>query len=365
MRGRLTAAGVSNATDARVHAARAKASLASVLPEIALAVFCLFNMAWVAIWHGMEAFPVHFIYISVSIVYGLRMWRKRTIAFVLVAVSVPTFLLIARAVVNGEESRAELSEIPLMSVLLVVIVWHVCRRQRAVEHERAFFGNASHELLTPLTIARGELELLARDGAAPTIEEVRATQRVVLEELQRSEVLAAGLLTLARLDGPFRGQRSVVSSDDLIDASVERWNRVTNPPVVIAERAGGSVACVRQDIARLLDNLISNALHHSPDGSTVTVAARARGHRLVLEIADQGRGIPGDELPYIFDRFYRARSADGTRGSGLGLAIVKAIAEAHGGSVDVESTVGSGTTFRVELAGFERETAERRVPLLA
>ncbi|MDX6561080.1 MAG: hypothetical protein QOD65_894 [Gaiellales bacterium] len=365
MLGRLTGSRASYAEGARLPFVRARASLRRTLPELALAVFCVFNMLWVAVWHGMEAFPVHFIYISVSIVYGLRMWKVRTIAWVLCAVSIPTFLLIARSVSAGQESRAELAEIPLMSALFLVIVWHVCRRQRAIEHERAFFGNASHELLTPLTIARGELELLCRDGVAPTPDELRAMRQVVLEELQRSEVLAAGLLTLARLDGPFDGQRSIVPSDDLLEASIERWTRVTNRRLEIGARAGGTLCCVRQDIARLLDNLIANALRHAPDGSAVTLTARARGYRLIFEIADQGRGIPEDDLPYIFDRFYRARAADGTRGSGLGLAIVKAIAEAHGGGVEVASAVGVGTTFRVELAGFVREPAERLVPILA
>ena len=360
MLGRLTAACALSARRARIGVARVQAQFVRVLPEVALAVFCLFNMAWVAFWHGMEAFPVHFIYISVGVVYGLRMWKMRTIVVVLLAVSVPTFLLIVRAVAAGDETRGELAEIPLMTLLSLVIVWHVCRRLGAIEHERAFFGNASHELLTPLTIARGELELLGRDGTSPTAAEVRATRGVVLEELQRSEVLASGLLTLSRLDGGFHGRRSVVSTDDLLDGAFERWNRVTNRRLVVAGRIGGTVACVRQDIARLLDNLIANALHHAPDGSTVTVAARARGHRLILEVSDEGTGIPEDDLPYIFDRFYRARSADGTRGSGLGLAIVRAIAENHGGAVDVESTLGAGTTFRVGLAGFEPGSAERR-----
>jgi signal transduction histidine kinase len=77
----------------------------------------------------------------------------------------------------------------------------------------------------------------------------------------------------------------------------------------------------------------------------------------VLEVSDEGEGIPDEALPYVFDRFYRARSADGTRGSGLGLAIVKAIAETHGGTVGVESELGVGTTFRVELPGFVDEPA--------
>jgi K+-sensing histidine kinase KdpD len=97
----------------------------------------------------------------------------------------------------------------------------------------------------------------------------------------------------------------------------------------------------------------------------VALAAYSRGRRLVLEVSDEGDGIPEKDLPYVFDRFYRARSADGTRGSGLGLAIVKGIAEAHGGVVDVKSEVGVGTTFRVELPRFERGrsgTEGRRPP---
>jgi two-component system sensor histidine kinase BaeS len=113
----------------------------------------------------------------------------------------------------------------------------------------------------------------------------------------------------------------------------------------------------------LLDNLIENALRHTPEGSQVTLAARPRGNRLVLEVSDEGDGIADEALPYIFDRFFRARSDDGTRGSGLGLAIVKAIAETHYGTVDAESELGVGTTFRVELPGFASEPAERLAPL--
>jgi signal transduction histidine kinase len=273
----------------------------------------------------------------------------------LAAVSAPTLLLIVRAIEQGKESRSELAEVPLMALLFLVMVWHVRRRQLAVEHERALFANASHELMTPLTIAWGELELLGRDGSAPTIEEFRETRQVVLEELHRGQVLAAGLLTLSRLDATFSAQQSMTSTDYLLDAAVRRWSRVTERPLTIAARAGGEVSCVRADIGLLLDNLIENALRHTPEGSKVTLAARSRGRHLVLEVSDQGDGISDDALPYIFDRFYRARSADGTRGGGLGLAIVKGIAEAHGGGVEVESELGLGTTFRVELPRYERE----------
>jgi signal transduction histidine kinase len=358
MRARAIPGVPSTAPDACGLAARAGTLLRRHLPELALALFCLLNLAWVALWQGVEAFPVHFIFISVSVVFGLRMWTLRNSALALVAVSAPTFLLMVRATEVGTESRTELVEVPLMALLFVVMVWHVHKRQLAVEHERALFANASHELMTPLTIAWGELELLGRHGVAPTVEEFQETRRVVLEELHRGQVLAAGLLTLSRLDTSSSAQRWVTSSDYLLDAAVRRWTPVTRRPLVIARRAGGTISCVRPDIGLLLDNLIENALRHTPEGSKVTLAALARGNRLVLEVTDEGDGIPDDALPYVFDRFYRARSADGTRGSGLGLAIVKAIAETHGGTVGVESELGVGTTFRVELPGFVSEPAE-------
>ena len=355
MRGRIGQAILPTAMDAGRTAARARAFVSRFVPELCIALFCLVNLAWLALWHGAEAFPVHFIFIGVSIIFGLRMWSVGSSLLALAGVSIPTFLLIVRAIEAGKETRTELAEVPLMALLFLVMVWHVRRRQLAVEHERALFANASHELMTPLTIAWGELELLGRDGAAPTVEEFRETRQVVLEELHRGQVLAAGLLTLSRLDTTFSAQQSMTSTDFLLDAAVRRWSRVTKRPLTIAARAGGELSCVRPDIGLLLDNLIENALRHTPEGSKVTLAARSRGRRLVLEVSDEGDGIPEKELPYVFDRFYRARSADGTRGSGLGLAIVKALAEAHGGVVDVESEVGVGTTFRVELPRFERE----------
>jgi len=344
---------------------RVRAFISRYLPELALMLFCAINLVWVALAQGWEALPVHFIFVSVSIVYGLRMWSPMTSVLALFAVVVPIFVLTLRAIEMGSEGQAELAEIPLMSLIFLVMVWHVRERQLVVERGRALFDNASHELLTPLTIARGEIELLGRGGATPTLEELLETRRVVLEELQRSEVLAGGLLALSRLDGAFSLQRSLVATDDLLDAAVERWSRVTNRSIIIARRAGGEVSCSRQDLERLLDNLIENALRHTHDGSLVTLAAASRGGRFVLEVSDQGAGVPADELPYIFDRFYRARSADGTRGSGLGLAIVKAIAEAHDGMVSVQSEVGVGTAFRVEIPGFQTAPSERWLPLVA
>ena len=130
------------------------------------------------------------------------------------------------------------------------------------------------------------------------MDELLQTRQVVLEELQRSEVLASGLLALSRLDGAHAPQRSTVATDDLLDSAVERWRRVTERPLVVAARAGGGLSCARQDIERLLDNLIENALRHTRSGSSVTIAARARGRRLVLEVTDRGvRAFPARSCP--------------------------------------------------------------------
>jgi signal transduction histidine kinase len=353
MRARVIASVHPSSVDLAGAAGRAARFGQRHVPELAVAVFCVLNLLWVGLWSGVEALPIHFIFISVSVVFGVRMWSVRNSVLALIAVSAPTFLLMLRSIEMGRESRTELTEVPLMALLFLVMVWHVHKRQLAVEHERALFANASHELMTPLTIAWGELELLGRHGVAPTVDEFHETRRVVLEELHRGQVLAAGLLTLSRLDTSASAQQSMTPTDFLLDGAVRRWSRVTQRPLEIAERVGGEISCVRPDIGLLLDNLIENALRHTPDGSKVTLAARSRDHRLILEVSDEGDGISEEALPYVFDRFYRARSADGTRGSGLGLAIVKAIAEAHRGTVGVDSELGVGTTFRVELPGFD------------
>ena len=105
----------------------------------------------------------------------------------------------------------------------------------------------------------------------------------------------------------------------------------------------------RRLLAQLLDNLVSNAVKFTPEGGSVTIRACGDGSTAVVEVADTGAGIPPDEVPQVFDRFFRASTAADVPGTGLGLAIVKAIVEAHGGSIGVESELGVGSTFRFVL----------------
>ncbi len=203
---------------------------------------------------------------------------------------------------------------------------------RARSGERRFLADASHELRTPVTALRGNVEYALRHGAGP---EVLADMRQDVTRLAR---LVDDLLVLERA-GALTEPRElqVVALDELVSAAAGERDRVALGPV--------ARACVRGDsdaLARALENLIDNALVHGPPGQPVTVTLRADSGRAALTVLDQGPGPPDPDR--VFDRFWRAPEAGERPGSGLGLSIVKAIVERHGGTLAVE-----GSAFTIEL----------------
>ncbi|MBN9121491.1 MAG: HAMP domain-containing protein [Planctomycetes bacterium] len=227
------------------------------------------------------------------------------------------------------------------------------RLERSFAEVRRFTADASHELRTPLTAIRIEAEA-ALDRAA-TAEEYRALAGSVLEECGRMARLTDQLLALAREDaGAAHAEPVPVDLGELVGGVVE----VLRPVVearrlkLDAELAAGVV--VRGDPVRLRQvavNLIDNAAKYTPEGGSIRVTVARIDERAVLTVADTGEGIPAEHLPRVFDRFYRldkARSRE-MGGTGLGLAIVKSIVTAHGGAVELTSTVGAGTTATVAL----------------
>ncbi len=241
--------------------------------------------------------------------------------------------------------------------------------EEALAASRRFTADASHELRTPLAALRTEVEVALRRERAP--EEYRATLASVLEEAERLSALSARLLDLARADRPggLPLEREAVALDALARDVCERLRPVASERGVAlagaapGERAGATAVedgfTVDGDRARLrelLENLVDNALKYTGAGGRVDVRlGRARG-AIALEVADTGAGIAPEHLPHIFERFYRADPARGRGGAGLGLSIVRAIVDAHGGSVDVGSEVGKGTTFTVHLPAWRGET---------
>lgn len=337
------------------------------LPEATLVVSCVVWLALMLAWKEWEALPFHFIYISVSVVYGLRMWHVRTAAVAIALVALSTGALTLIAVERGTEGPAELVEVPLMSLLYLTMVLHVSIRQRAaalvsqlLEQERRLRAYATHELMTPLTVARGEIELLGRHGA-PLPRRVAHAHEIVLEELRRSEHVVGDLLLAARIAvAGLTIER--LNADDLVLDAAERWHDRVPAHIVVDAVACGTIEVARDDLLRALDNVIANAARHSGEGDEIRIRSDRRGGALRIRIQDSGSGIAPEDLPHVFDGFYRSAEARrlGTRGAGLGLAIVRDVVEAHGGTVAIESRVGYGTAVTIELPGFVDDGVTQR-----
>jgi signal transduction histidine kinase len=334
----------------------------SWLPEAFLIATCIGWLLLMGFWHQWEALPFHFIYVSVGVAYGLRMWQFKNAVIAILLVALSTGAMTLLAISRGSEAPAELVEVPLMSLIYMTMVLHVSSRQRAgaivenlLERERRLYSNASHELMTPLTVARGEVELITQDGA-PTEHRLARMQEVVTEELRRSERLVTNLLVAARMNsGGLHRER--VNADDLILDEMERWHERTPCPLIVEQIACGTIEASRDDLLRVLDNLLQNAVHHTSADCVIRLSSRGVNGRLVIRVEDTGDGISADDLPHVFERFYRSERnrASGNPGSGLGLAIVRDVVEAHGGVVNISSTSGAGTAVTVELPGFEEE----------
>jgi two-component system, OmpR family, sensor kinase len=216
---------------------------------------------------------------------------------------------------------------------------------------RRFVGDASHELRTPLTSIRGYAELFRR-GAADHPEDLAKAMRRIEEEANRMGSLVDDMLLLARLDqGRPLEHRPVdltrIARDAVDDARAVAPNRPIDYSPNGAIFVPGDEARLRQ----VLGNLLQNANRHTPPDTPVHVRVVNSDDEAVIEVADEGPGVPGEDPNRVFERFWRSDPSRtrASGGAGLGLSIVAAIAAAHGGRAEVQSTAGIGSTFRVHL----------------
>ena len=217
--------------------------------------------------------------------------------------------------------------------------------EQSTQAQRQLVADASHELRTPLTSLRTNIEVLAGNRSLPAGERERLLHDVV-EQLGEMTTLIAELIELARGDQPLAKPEDVRL--DLIAAdAVDRAGRNQPNVTFTTSFAESLVHGDRATIERAVGNLLDNAAKWSPPGGEVEVAV----HEGEVIVRDHGPGIDEEDLPFIFDRFYRARSARGMLGSGLGLAIVRQVAEAHGGAVTAERAEGGGTRVSLRLNG--------------
>jgi heavy metal sensor kinase len=228
----------------------------------------------------------------------------------------------------------------------------IARLEASFTTQQQFTADAAHELRAPLAMLRAELEVsLAR---LRTPEDYRASQRTALAEVERLSATADQLLLLARADaGVLLPALQPVDLADLVDETVERWRALARVRQVRIEADVAHEGAMMADpllLRRLLDNLIDNAVRHTPHGGGVRVALEGTVDTWTIVVSDSGPGIPREQRPALFERFTRGDSARGreTGGAGLGLALARVIAAAHRGDITLDEC-RSGAAFRIRL----------------
>jgi two-component system phosphate regulon sensor histidine kinase PhoR len=244
----------------------------------------------------------------------------------------------------------------------VVAVFHdVSRLKQADEIRRDFVANVSHELRTPLSIFHGNLETLLEPGDLDE-NETRHIYEVMKRHSDRLNLLVNDLLSLARLESKEANlQLAEIRLRDFLEGITRDWaKRLAGKNLRLELQVPDDFPTVHADERRLeevVHNLLDNAVKYSHQNGRIVLNAGAPDQEVVLSVCDEGVGIAANDLPRIFERFYRADRARSRElgGTGLGLSIVKHIAQLHGGRVEAESVVGQGTTIRVILPNPQAE----------
>lgn len=238
---------------------------------------------------------------------------------------------------------------------LIAVLHDVTEQERVEEERREFVANVSHELRTPLTSMKSYLEAL-QDGAVNDPDIAPQFLEVTSNETDRMIRLVNDLLQLSKMDSKdYSVSVAEIDAPQLVNHVIDRFEMTTkNQEIQFKRRIPEQEITVQGDrdkLMQLMDNIVSNAVKYSPEGGTINVSLKQEQERLVVSVKDEGVGIPKENIPHVFDRFYRVDKARSRNlgGTGLGLAIAKEIAMAHGGNIWVSSEWGKGTTFSFSL----------------
>jgi two-component system OmpR family sensor kinase len=216
------------------------------------------------------------------------------------------------------------------------------RLEEAFASQKSFISDAGHELRTPITIIRGHLDVMGDDP-----EERRETLDLVRDELDRMSRLVNDLLLLAKATRPDFLQPETVDLDDLTRELFAKASALAQRDWRLSSVGTGRIVADRQRITQAVMNLSQNAVTHTLSGDAVELGSELRNGRVRLWVKDTGPGVPEHEQARIFERFVRLDRAPAGEGAGLGLAITRAVAEAHGGRVELDSRLGGGARFTV------------------
>jgi signal transduction histidine kinase len=291
--------------------------------EVAWAALCLLGLACIVIYAQWQAVPFHVVWIIlVLLMFGLvmRYAHKRQAA---------------------DTERARVSE----------------ENGRLLASQRRFLQDASHQLRTPITIALGHAELLAREL---TDRDRSRDVNVVVGELTRLKSLAERLLLIATSENPDFLRPEPVALDGFIMEVLRRWRPTAQRRWQLGRLDAATVSADRERLGLAVDALLENAVQHTGPGGLIRLSVRGGGRRehARVIVEDSGVGIPPAELAHIFDRFRSGSAAGGPRGTGLGLALTRAIAHGHGGEVLVRSTPGLGSKFEFVLPAHPASPAD-------
>jgi two-component system, OmpR family, sensor kinase len=250
------------------------------------------------------------------------------------------------------DERTEVGRLGIaLNTMLERIEDAFAKQQASEERLRRFVADASHELRTPVSAVSAYAELFER-GAQQRPDDLARVLRGVRVETSRMQALIEDLLLLTRLDEGRPLEREPVELVGLAGEAVEAAQTISGDwPLSLEADEPVEVTGDRMRLREVLDNLLANVRTHTPPGTPTTVRVDAQSGEAVLEVTDEGPGLDADAAARVFERFYRAdpsRARD-RGGTGLGLAVVAALVEAHGGRVELDTSPGSGATFRVRL----------------
>jgi two-component system OmpR family sensor kinase len=218
------------------------------------------------------------------------------------------------------------------------------RLEQAFASQKAFISDAGHELRTPITIIRGHLEVMGDDP-----QERRETLELVADELDRMGRLVNDLLLLAKATRPDFLEPQTIDLDDLTRELFAKASALARRDWRLAAVGSGRIVADPQRLTQAVMNLSENAVAHTNEGDAVELGSQLTGHSVHIWVKDTGPGVPEDDQARIFERFVRLNGGGHTEGSGLGLAITRAVAEAHGGRVQLDSRAGAGARFTIVI----------------
>ena len=225
--------------------------------------------------------------------------------------------------------------------------------QDMIDDQHRFITDASHELRTPLTSLKTTIEVNLREKHL-TSAQMKEVLRSNLEEIQVMQTLTDDLILLAQYQKPQDVMIDIVESTDIISAAVSQVKALANAKSIRLSTAGENILFQgdKKNIQTLLVIILENAIKYSPEKTTVTLSVKKRDGKIKFQIKDEGIGIAREDIPHIFDRFYRAekaRSRSSANGYGLGLSIAKKIVGLHHGTIHVSSQADTGSVFTITL----------------